>query len=151
MAECDTDREARKDRIVAWFEDLFRSGGSLAAFFAGFTLNIAASDSTKPRARTRAAVSSLLFVFTVLLCAACGLVVALYRPYVRKRVAIDGDPSKSFNAVSLLLQLMLLTAVLFFFLVMTVYVQVVGWIGVGFTAVAILAAIVICLKKFIPK
>lgn len=144
------DRDARKERIVAWFENLFTTGGSLGAFFAGFTLNIATSDSTKPWARTCAAVSSLLFVFTVLLCAACGLVVALYRPDVKKRVARDGNPSRAFNAVSLLLQLMLLTAVLFFFLVMKESVEVVGLIGVVFTGVAILAAIVICGKKFIP-
>lgn len=42
--------------------------------------------------------------------------------------------------MSFVLQLILLTAILFFFLVMKEYVWVVGWLGVAFTGIAMLVA-----------
>jgi hypothetical protein len=136
---------------VAWFENLFATGGSLGDFFAGFTLNIATSDSTKEPARTYAAISSLLFVITVLLCAGCGLGATLYKPELKEQVTVQGSPSLTFNAVSLVLQLMLLIAVLFFFLTMMASVKVVGLIGVVFTGIAIVAATGIWVNKFIHR
>ena len=157
--------------IAGWFLELFNSGSTLGAFFAGFTLNIVVSDSTKhkPKVRTFAAISSLLFVLTVLLCAGSSLAFTFHKELVGKTAAEPTNAAadtriKRFYAwlqrkllgpngvalLSLTLQLLVLSAVLFFFLVMVAYARVVGWIGVAFTAVALAITLLIwCFQSFV--
>lgn len=141
--------DATADHTLTWFESLFTTGGSLGAFFAGFTLSIAVSESTKEPARTYAAISSLLFVFTVLLCAACGLGATLQMVRIKDWIMNRKKRGIIISVVGLVLHMLLLTAIMFFFFVMKASVRVVGWIGLGFTGVAILVALICWIAAFV--
>lgn len=145
------DPDTFADHALAWFENLFTVGASLGAFFAGFTLSIAASDSTSEPARTFAAISSLLFVLTVLLCAACSLGTTFHKSSFKAWVKARGSKGLVVSLVSLTLQLMLLSAVMFFFLVMMGSARAVGLVGVGFTGIAIAVAVILWALQFSVK
>ena len=99
---------------------------------------------------TWAAVSSVLFVLTVLL--SQGLE-QLFK-FERKTIA-DGidEPfyKRSLAVISLLLQVLVLGAFLFLELVLTAYSPKVGWIGIAFTSVLALIAFVLWLAQAMNK
>ena len=132
----DTNEHSNPD-LVAWFQNLFYTGSTLGAFFAGFTLNIVVSESAQKKARVRhcAAISSLLFVLTVLLCSAFSLAFAFHE-------SIDLRTWRwPLAALSITLQLLVLAAIYFFFQVMLAYAWRTGLVGTGFTVAAAVVAV----------
>lgn len=99
-------KEQSESAVGSWFQNLFSAGSSLAAFFAGFTLSIVSSTANSDNAgdsdaasRVKAArdatagrfaaISSLLFVVTVLVCCACGLVFAFKKKDIEDKMQAD--------------------------------------------------------------
>ena len=93
---------------------------------------------------TWAAISSVLFVLTVLVCQGCVQLFKFERDGIVKGIDNDDHVIKhSLSALSLLLQTQVLGAFLFLELVLTAHAPMVGWIGLAVTS--ILALIALCL------
>ncbi|KAF2095141.1 hypothetical protein NA57DRAFT_79626 [Rhizodiscina lignyota] len=139
--------------LLDWFQELFSSGTTLGSFGAGFTLIIVTQDPSdlKPTTfapstvRVFAAISSLLFVLTVLLCQGCKLAFMFQKESIAIALERHSCPitKKVLDIVSLALQVFVLTAFLFFSLVILAFVKSVGIIGVAVTGLLVLAAIVV--------
>jgi hypothetical protein len=132
------DNQDFADRTIARFEKLFPAGAILSAILAGLM-------QIMPGARyytgsRYAAIGSLLSMINVLLCAACSYASISYRQHLKKYLQAGGVSKFLVNAMSLLVQLLFLTGVLFYFLVMTVVAFVPGIVGVSITACTMVAA-----------
>ena len=90
--------------------------------------------------RQYAAISSLFFTINVLGCAACSLVTASYKPLLKATIRAGGKGRILVCAMSLSAQLLFLSGVLFFFLVMQLAQLVVCIVGMVFTSLAIVTA-----------
>ena len=143
--------EQKNDRVVTALAAVFASGGTIGAFFAGFTLNIVVSvDGAKlPQVRLYAAICSLLFVLLVLLCSAGGVVFAYSRDDIlailNKTAPIEIEARwrgwhlwTVFGALPTFLFTILTGGVVFLFLIMREYeekVALAGLVAVGTGAV----------------
>lgn len=143
-----------KSGVGSWYGVLFTTGGSLGSFFAGFTLSIVSSTANSDQANDKeagrhAAISSLLFVLTVLVCTACGLGYAFHKETIDGKMNDrNGTYFGKFTSIqlfmsafSIAMQEVVLAAVLFFFLTMRAYAKVTGWVGIGFTIVCMAFAV----------
>jgi hypothetical protein len=131
---------------------LFEALSTLGTLGAGFTLSVAIQHKPSPTpagfdastVTTWAAVSSVLFVLTVLVSQGLG---QLFK-FERKEIA-DGFDRKDrvvkwlLAGASLLLQGQVLGAFLFLELVLTAYAPTVGWVGIGITSFLALVAFVL--------
>lgn len=157
-------KEQAKSGIGSWFGVLFTTGSTLGSFFAGFTLSIVSSTANSKEdndieARGHAAISSLLFVFTVLVCSGCSLAYAFHKDEFDKKInQNEGEQGEGFTKIqiavsvlSLMTQGIVLTAVLFFFLVLRAYAWTAGTIGISFTSVAMAVAFVVWVLQFFVK
>lgn len=119
-----------------WFEKLFPGGAIVSAIFAGFILIMPGAYY-----RLYSAIGSLLFISNVLLCVACSLTTTSRKTELKAKLRAGGKGKLLVSAMSLAVQLLFLTGMLFFFLVMNMGQFVMGIVGMVITSVAIVAAI----------
>ena len=132
------DNQDFADRTIARFEKLFPAGAVLSAILAGlihilpgagyYTGSIYAAD------------GSLLCMINMLLCAVCSYATISYRGYLKNCLRAGGVGKFLVHAMSLSAQLLFLTGVLFYFLVMKQLAFVPGIIGISITACTMAAA-----------
>ena len=131
---------------------LFQALSTLGTLGAGFTLAVAIQDKTSPTpagfdaatVTTWAAVSSILFVLTVLVSQGLGQLFKFERNEIIN--GVNGkDPFIKWllAGTSLLLQGQVLGAFLCLELVLTAYASTVGWVGIGITSFLALVAFVL--------
>ena len=122
---------------------------TLGTLGAGFTLSVVVNSTNTSNAAgfapktvtTWAAVSSILFVLTVLVCQGCTQLFKFQNKFIVRGIDHDDHLIKhSLAALSLLLETQVLGAFLFLELVLTAHAPVVGWNGVAITSIlAVLA------------
>ncbi|KAK3054016.1 hypothetical protein LTR09_004792 [Extremus antarcticus] len=128
----------------------FSALSTLGTLGAGFTLSaVVQSRSTPNKAgfnpdtvATWAAISSVCFVLTVLVCQGCTQLFKFEHKIIIKGIDHDNHAIKHcLAALSLLLETQVLAAFLFLELVLTAHAPVVGWIGIAITSVLALVAL----------
>ncbi|KAK3683264.1 hypothetical protein LTR37_020407 [Vermiconidia calcicola] len=138
--------------LVDWYLGFFGALSTLGTLGAGFTLSVVVQGSNAPSpagfspaiVNTWAAVSSVLFVLTVLVCQGCVQLFKFERGSIVEGIDNDDHVIKhTLSGLSLLLQVQVLGAFLFLELVLTAHSPVVGGIGIAITS--LLALIALCL------
>ncbi len=133
---------------------------TLGTLGAGFTLSVVVQDSdhanragfSPSTVNTWAAISSTLFVLTVLVSQGCSQLFKFEQAVIADGVD-DEDPCIRWplSALSLLLQAQVLGAFLFLELVITAHTPIVGWIGIGVTTFLAGIAFLLWLQQAMGK
>ena len=128
----------------------FQALSTLGTLGAGFTLSVVVQSSKEANAAgfnpltvtTWAAVSSMLFVLTVLVSQGCAQLFRFERRLIVRGIDNDDHTIKHcLAALSLLLEIQVLGAFFFLELVLTAHVPTVGWVGIGVTSMLALIAL----------
>lgn len=142
---------ASDNKLTFSIHDRFLSAlSTLGTLGAGFTLSVVVNSPKIPNASgfaprtvtTWAAISSILFVLTVLVCQGSTQLFKFQNKFIVRGIDHDDHLIKhALAALSLLLETQVLGAFLFLELVLTAHAPVVGWIGVALTGVLALLAL----------